>query len=194
MKLHLKSNLILSLIVAIGFISNLNAQSTNKDKETKEKSAVSMAKKDDRPSPPQVANGEINDLKVTINYGSPAVKGRKIWGDLVPYDKIWRSGANEATTIEVSRDTKVGGKALKAGKYSLFTIPGEKEWTIIFNSIPEQWGSYKYDEAKDALRITAAPEKSTKFNERLIYSISTENGNGKVSLAWENLVVNWEMR
>jgi hypothetical protein len=192
MKISLTSSRIL-LVTATICISAI-AQGQTAKTETKDKSAVSIAKKDDRPSPPQIAEGTINDLKVSIAYGSPAVKGRKIWGELVPFDKVWRSGANEATTIEVSRDTKVGGQALKAGKYALFTIPGEKEWTIIFNSVPEQWGSYKYDESKDALRIKATPEKSAALTERLTYSVVSENGTGKISLAWENLIVNWEMR
>ena len=182
------------LVLTASFCITSIVQAQTSKKETKEKSAVSMAKKDDRPSPPQIAEGTINDLKVTIAYGSPAVKGRKIWGELVPFDKVWRSGANEATTIEVSRDTKVGGQALKAGKYALFTIPGEKEWTIIFNSVPNQWGSYKYDESKDALRIKATMVQSTSLTERLTYTVTSENGNGKVSLAWENVVVTWEMR
>lgn len=182
------------LVLTASFCITSIAQAQTSKKETKEKSAVSMAKKDDRPSPPQIAEGTINDLKVTIAYGSPAVKGRKIWGELVPFDKVWRSGANEATTIEVSRDAKVGGQALKAGKYALFTIPGEKEWTIIFNSVPNQWGSYKYDESKDALRIKASMVQSTSLTERLTYTVTSENGNGKVSLAWENAVVTWEMR
>jgi len=182
------------LVLTASFCITSIAQAQTSKKETKEKSAVSMAKKDDRPSPPQIAEGTINDLKVTIAYGSPAVKGRKIWGELVPFDKVWRSGANEATTIEVSRDAKVGGQALKAGKYALFTIPGEKEWTIIFNSVPNQWGSYKYDESKDALRIKASMVQTTSLTERLTYTVTSENGNGKVSLAWENAVVTWEMR
>jgi hypothetical protein len=181
-------------LITASFCITSIAQAQTSKSETKDKSAVSMAKKDDRPSPPQIAEGTINDLKVTIAYGSPAVKGRKIWGELVPFDKVWRSGANEATTIEVSRDTKVGGQALKAGKYALFTIPGEKEWTIIFNTVPDQWGSYKYDESKDALRIKATPEKSASSTERLTYKVMAENGTGKISLAWENTVVTWEMR
>jgi len=192
MKISLKTTRFLLFTLSFCLATLSNAQTTKT--ETKEKSTVSMAKKDDRPSPPQVAEGTINDLKVSIAYGSPAVKGRKIWGELVPFDKVWRSGANEATTIEVSRDTKVGGQALKAGKYALFTIPGEKEWTIIFNSVPDQWGSYKYDESKDALRIKATPEKSAALTERLTYTVAAENGTGKISLAWENLIVSWEMR
>jgi len=162
--------------------------------QTSDKQVTSI-KKDDRPSPPAEAKGSLGDLLVKINYCQPGVKGRKIWGELVPYGKVWRTGANEATTIEVSRDCKVDGKMLKAGKYALFTIPGESEWMVIFNTVPDQWGAYKYDEAKDALRISVKPKSSTQFSERLTFQVSGNNsGEGEVSLMWENLQVNWSMR
>ncbi len=160
-----------------------------------EKTEMTAAKKDDRPSPPRSAEATIGDLKVTINYSSPGVKSRTIFGDLVPYGKVWRTGANEATTVEISRDCKVGGSFLRAGKYALFTIPGETEWTIIFNTVPDQWGAYKYDDSKDALRFKVKPTKSAEFNERLKFEISSdETGNGKVSLFWDNTQITWEMR
>src|SRR5258705_13398511 len=93
-----------------------------------------QADKSSRPSPPATATGKVNGATITINYSSPSVKGRKIWGALVPYDKVWRAGANEATIFETDKDIKIEGKPLHAGKYSLYAIPGEKEWTFIFNS------------------------------------------------------------
>ena len=147
------------------FFNQIEAQAQPTDKK------VSVAKKDDRPSPPAKVATEVGDLKLTINYSQPGVKGRTIWGDLVPYGKVWRTGANEASTIEVSRDCKVGGSMLRAGKYAIFSIPGENEWTIIFNNVPDQWGAYKYDESKDALRIKAKPAKSAEFNERFKFEI-----------------------
>jgi hypothetical protein len=160
-----------------------------------EKTAMTAAKKDDRPSPPRSTEATIGDLKVTINYSAPGVKGRTIFGDLVPYGKVWRTGANEATTVEISRDCKVGGSFLRAGKYALFSIPGETEWTIIFNSVPDQWGAYNYEESKDALRFKVKPAKSAEFNERLKFEISSDaTADGKVSLFWDNTQVTWEMR
>ena len=156
-----------------------------------EKTKLSVSKKDDRPSPPQEANATIGDLSIKLVYSSPGVKNRKIWGELVPYAKVWRTGANEATTVEVSRDTKVGGSVLKAGKYALFTIPGETEWIIIFNEVPDQWGAYKYEDSKDALRIKVKPAESPGFNERLKFEIKPE---GRIVLYWEKLMVSWEMR
>jgi hypothetical protein len=110
-----------------------------------------------RPSPPMTAEGKIGEADVTINYSAPSVRGRTIYGDLVPYNQIWRTGANEATTIETSGDLSIEGKSLPAGKYAVFTIPGEENWTVIFNRAADQWGAYDYDEAQDALRVEVSP-------------------------------------
>jgi hypothetical protein len=146
--------------------------------------------KANRPSPPATATGKAGGATITINYSSPAVKGRQIWGSLVPYDQVWRAGANEATIFETDKDIKVEGKTLKAGKYSLYAIPGQKEWTFIFNSQTGQWGvkmdgSTTEDPAKDALRVTAKPKKSKSFNERMAYVIDKEG----FALVWENVEV-----
>src|SRR5712672_1541733 len=94
---------------------------------------------------------------VAITYSRPGVKGRVIWGGLVPYDKVWRTGANEATSFTVSQDVTINGKPLPAGTYSLHTIPGKTSWTVIFNKKADQWGSYNYDAAEDALRVDGQP-------------------------------------
>jgi hypothetical protein len=142
---------------------------------------------DTRPSPTQtkaeIIAGSVN---LEIKYGSPAVKGRKIWGDLVPYGEVWRTGANEATTFEVSRDVLVNGMRLPKGKYALFTIPAEKSWTLVFNREPDQWGAYNYKESMDALRVNTTPKKAKTFSERLEFVITPK---GKVFLNWENLSV-----
>ena len=91
-----------------------------------------------KPSPAETVSGKAGNATVTIAYGSPSVKGRKVWGDLVPYGKVWRTGANDATTIEFSSDVKIEGQALAKGKYALFTIPEETGWTIIFNKNSKQ--------------------------------------------------------
>lgn len=146
--------------------------------------------KSTRPSPPATASGTTNGATIKIDYSSPGVKGRKIWGELVPYYKVWRAGANEATLFETNKDIQVEGKTLPAGKYSLYAIPGEKEWTIIFNSATGQWGinndgTTTEDPAKDVLRVNVEPVTSPEFNERLIYMIDV-NG---FSLYWENLKI-----
>jgi hypothetical protein len=141
-------------------------------------------------SPRDSVSGTVAGSTIKISYGSPAVKGRKIWGGLVPYDKVWRTGANTATIFETSKAIKIGGKTLPAGKYSLYTTPGEKSWKVIFNSQTGQWGikmdgSTTDDPAKDVLVTTATPMKSQSFNEHLTFKI---NDKGFV-LLWENLAV-----
>ena len=149
-----------------------------------------QADKSKRPSPPATATGKVQGATITIDYSSPSVKGRKIWGELVPYDKVWRAGANEATIFETDKDIKVEGKTLPKGKYSLYALPGEKEWTIIFNSATGQWGINRdgtttEDPAKDVLRVTVTPKKSASFNEKLMYKIDSKG----FALLWENLEV-----
>lgn len=149
-----------------------------------------QADKSKRASPPETATGTVAGSTITINYSSPAVKGRKIWGDLVPYDKVWRTGANEATIFETSKDIKVEGKELKAGKYSLYSIPGENQWVFIFNSKTGQWGikndgSTSEDEANDVLRVTVKPKKSASMNERMKFVVNKKG----FTLLWENLEV-----
>jgi len=136
-------------------------------------------------SPRDSVSGMIHGATITINYGSPSVKGRKIWGGLVPYDTVWRAGANEATTFTTSKQIKVQGQVLPAGKYGFFVIPGTKKWTIIFNSVPNQWGAFKYDSNKDILRVKVKAKKADMPHERLVYAI---NDKGFV-LMWEKLAV-----
>ena len=111
----------------------------------------------DRASKNGHTEGEIAGVGIAVDYGRPNVKDREIWGALVPYGQVWRTGANEATTIEFSGDIMIEGEALPAGKYGLFTIPGESEWTVIFNKVPQQWGAFRYDANEDALRVTVEP-------------------------------------
>jgi len=132
---------------------------------------------------------------VRISYSRPGVKGRKIWGGLVPYNKVWRTGANEATKITFSTDVKINGKKLKKGAYGFFAIPTEKEWTLIFNNVADQWGAFTYNEAKDALRIKVKPEKGN-YAEWLYYSFDKMNvqkrgkpNSAVICLNWENLKV-----
>lgn len=145
--------------------------------------------KSNRPSPPAKATGKVGDATITIDYSSPGVKGRKIFGDLVPYGEVWRAGANEATLFETDKDIKVEGKALPAGKYSIYAIPGEKEWTVIFNKQTGQWGvkrggATSRDPEQDALSVTVKPKKR-ELAERLMYEVT---GKGFV-LRWENVEV-----
>ena len=141
-------------------------------------------------SPAATAAGKINGATITIKYASPSVKGRKIWGGLVPYDKVWRAGANEATILETDKDILVEGKQLTKGKYSLYAIPGESEWSIILNSETGQWGIKRSgettrDPAKDVAVVKVKAMKSASMNEALAYVV-TDKG---IALRWENLEV-----
>lgn len=142
-----------------------------------------------RPSPKATLTQAVGITDITINYSRPGVKGRSIWGALVPYGQVWRTGANEATTIQFSDDVTINGQALKKGSYSLHTIPGQNEWTIIFNSVADQWGSYSHDPSKDALRVTAKPERG-EFAEWLTFDIpKMTTDEATVRIRWENVAV-----
>ncbi len=132
-------------------------------------------------SPPETVTGKINEATITINYGSPSVKGREIWGQLVPFDKVWRAGANEATTFETNKDLTIEGAKLPAGKYSLFIIPNEKECTLIFSKQQKQWGAYSYKEKEDQLRVKVTPKAKIEITEKLVYTVLSD----KVVLSWE---------
>lgn len=149
----------------------------------------------EKASPAATTTGKIGDANITISYSSPAVKGRKIWGDLVPYDKAWRAGANGATTFETDKALKVEGKDLAAGKYSLFLLPGEKEWQVIFNSESGQWGVKRtgeanFDSTKNVLTVKVKPQASAAMNERLLYELK-EKG---FAMKWESLEVPVEVK
>lgn len=148
-------------------------------------SVTSFAQDKKPESPREHVTGKVAGATINIDYGSPAVKGRKIWGELVPYNEVWRTGANDATTFETDHDITVEGQKLPAGKYSFFAIPTETEWTIIFNKTVKQWGAFTYMKKDDAIRVFVKPAKRTTLQERLIYTI---NSNGIV-LSWENLDV-----
>lgn len=125
----------------------------------------------DKPSPAKTAEGMVGDAKVTISYSSPAVKGRTVWGELVPMGEVWRAGANEATTFTTTKDIMVEGKKLPAGTYSFFIIPGEYESTLIFNKVAKQWGAFNYDSKEDALRVSVPSQQTSTMEERLVYEV-----------------------
>ncbi len=142
-----------------------------------------------RPSPKATTAQQIGLTDMTIVYSRPGVKGRPVWGTLVPYDKVWRTGANEATTFAVSDDVKINGQPLPKGTYSLHTIPGKDEWVIIFNKVANQWGSFNYDPAQDALRVKAKPEAAD-FREWLMFVVpELSPDSATVVLRWEKLAV-----
>ena len=145
-----------------------------------------QADKSQRPSPPATATGKVGDATITINYSSPAVKGRTIFGGTIPYDSVWRAGANEATVFETDKAVIVEGKALPAGKYSLFVRPGKDSWQFIFNSQTGQWGVKRggvanRDAANDVLTVSVKPKTAAEMNERLMYEVTASG----FVLKWE---------
>lgn len=133
-----------------------------------------------KPSPAAQVTASINGNTLTIDYHQPSVKGREIWGGLVPYGKVWRAGANETTSFSLSADAKINDKWVAAGKYAFFVIPNEKEWTIILNKTIK-WGAFSYKQEEDVLRFSVPVEQLEESTEKLTYSISEK---GQVSLRW----------
>jgi hypothetical protein len=144
-------------------------------------------------SPAASVSQTFGITKVTIEYHSPAVKGRAIWGGLVPYDSVWRTGANEATTINFSTTVMIGGTKVKAGKYALFTIPGRDTWTVIINSEADQWGSFDYHKSADVVRLTVKPMMGD-MKERMAFYIDPLNDSiCNVILQWEKVKVGFSI-
>lgn len=138
-----------------------------------------------RASPRASVRQWIGSAEVEVVYGRPRVNDRKVWGAVLPYGRVWRAGANEATTISFSTPVTVEGKPLAAGTYTLFAIPTEKDWTIIFNRIPAQWGAFSYNPEFDALRVTLTPAGAP-HEEYLSYAFEVTGANaGRLTLRWE---------
>lgn len=152
---------------------------------------ISTLAQDEPPrlSPKASVSQVVGYTEVSLVYSRPGVKDREIWGGLVPYNEVWRTGANEATIIEFADDVTVEGNNVPKGKYGLFTIPGEKEWTIILNKTWDQWGAFNYDEGQDFLRFKVKPQKSD-FTERLLFIfdyVSPYSAN--IILEWNELAI-----
>jgi len=147
--------------------------------------------KSKRPSPPaKVFVTTANGVNIVIDYSQPSIKGRMIGKEIATFGEVWRTGANEATIFEISKNVTIAGKTLAAGKYGLYTIPGEKEWTIIFNKKSDLWGSDGYSQADDALRIVTKPVKAKAFTEKMTFAA---NESGLVSLMWGDVLVDFKV-
>lgn len=135
----------------------------------------------DKPlSPPAKAEGEIGGAQLTIDYAAPSMRGRGIFGGLVPYDKVWRTGANAATTLVTSADVKIGDLTVPAGTYTLFTIPGKSEWTLIVSRETGQWGS-RYNDAKDLGRTKMSVEALDAAVEAFVIGVEAD----ALTFTWE---------
>jgi len=142
-----------------------------------------------RSSPKASVSQHIGVTNIAINYCRPSVNKRKIFGELIPFGKVWRTGANEATTISFPHDVKIEGNSINAGKYSIFTIPGKDQWTIIINNEWKQWGAYDYQPEQDVLRFDVKPG-NTDFTELFTISFAeVSNTLGVLSMQWENTMI-----
>ena len=146
-------------------------------------SSQTQAQGDKPASPPaSVKETTKSGVTISINYSQPSVKGRTIGKDLEPLpDKVWRTGANEATTFEIDKPVKINGKDLPAGKYGFFTLSGKDNWTIIFNKTWKQWGAFNYKDADDILRVQVPVKKADPFAEKMTFTIDKT---GVVTLLW----------
>lgn len=141
-------------------------------------------------SPSETVTGKSNGANITIKYGSPSVKGRVIWGGLVPFNQIWRAGANEATTFATDKTITIAGKQLPAGVYSFFVLPHENQSIIIFNKIAKQWGTNDYMESNDQLRVTVENIIADESVEKLEYRIMET----RIELSWDNLIIGFDVK
>lgn len=140
-----------------------------------------------RQSPDKKVYQKIGFTEIEISYGSPSVKERTIWGELVPFSKVWRAGANSATTIEFSSPVKIAGQNLDSGKYGFFILPmDDHNWTIIFNKVHKQWGSFKYDKKQDVLGVKLKPKRVKIKTEKLNYTLEQSNfTKGNIVFSWD---------
>lgn len=145
-----------------------------------------------QPSPSAMLKNTVGLTDITIDYSAPAMRGREVFGKLVPYGQMWRTGANKATAITFADAVTIEGKKIEAGTYAVFTIPNENEWTIIFNKNTEQWGTSEYDEKEDALRLTVKPTKAPMTFERMTFMVDVlENHTAEISLLWADTKVSF---
>jgi Protein of unknown function (DUF2911) len=182
---------VLVLIVTVFSCKNETKQTEQSEHENHE---MTTDKEETTPkkvlSPHTETMAMIGDAHIHIDYSSPGVRGRIIFGGLVGYDHVWQAGAHRATWLETNKDLIINGKTLPAGKYGLFTIPSKDEWTIMLNSNWDQHGKDEYDEKDDVLRFTVKPIISEDITEHLEYKVNKVNeSEGSISLAWEKVKI-----
>ncbi|WP_339652584.1 DUF2911 domain-containing protein [uncultured Maribacter sp.] len=187
----MKNNKIVLILLAFVLAASCKeekkkAEANHEDQIKTEK--VSTEKK--KLSPHTSTMAMVSGAHIHIDYSSPGVRNRIIFGGLLPYDAVWQAGAHMATWMETNKDLSIDGKELKAGKYGFFVIPNEEEWTIIFNTNWDQHGKDEYDEKDDVLRFKVIPKISGDIQEHLEYKIIKTTGtSGTIGLSWEKVVV-----
>jgi len=148
--------------------------------------AIGLSAQQPRKSPHETASIEVGGHKITLTYGRPYLHGRKMLGDHEPYGKVWRTGADEATTLETDADLDINGLKVPKGKYALFTLFTEKSWTLIVSKKADQWGAFSYNQADDLGRVEMSVSKPAQPIEQLTITLSPDSSNGAtLKLAWE---------
>lgn len=176
------NSLLLSAMIASS-VFFYSCETDTQEDDTAEGSEMVTEPTQERVSPLRTAEGTVADKDIRVQYGAPSVRERTIWGDIAPYNEVWRTGANEATNVEFTEDVVVEGKSLPAGRYSLFTIPRQTgPWTVIFNS---EWdlehGHFQYKEEHDVLRVEVTPLRDQSHQEQL-----------RISVEEPGIVIHWE--
>ena len=170
-----------------------NDSTGNEGGQTNDSSQTTTVKKDtSKKSIPSETKKWIGNTDIKINYHSPGVRGRTVWGGLVAYDAVWVTGAHKATSLEVGKDFKVGDKTIPAGKYAIFSIPGKKEWTVIINKNWNQHLADDYSETDDVVRVKVEPQTTEEVVERLKYEIDQRGERlADIIISWEKLRVSF---
>ncbi|QIE59341.1 DUF2911 domain-containing protein [Rasiella rasia] len=188
----MKNSLILLCIILLASCKETSKETQELPiTEKTEQNATSADSNQKKPlSPHTSAMAMVGDAHIHIDYSSPGVRKRIIFGGLLPYDTVWQAGAHMATWMETNKDLTIDGKELKAGKYGFFVIPNQEEWTIIFNTNWNQHGKDEYDEKDDVLRFKVTPKISQEIKEHLEYKvIKATDDSGIISLSWEKVLV-----
>ncbi len=180
------------LLLILSFLIMVACKEDKKNTEPEhnhvEAEKVSTPKKNLSPHTSSMAM--VGDAHVHIDYSSPGVRNRIIFGGLLPYNEVWQAGAHMATWVETNKDLTIDGKVLKAGKYGFFVIPNQEEWTVIFNGNWDQHGKDEYDGKDDVLRFSTTPIISEDIQEHLAYTVSkTSDTSGTIKMSWEKVTI-----
>lgn len=191
-----KLTLLIAAVILI--VSCKNERTTSEEQKHNQKESTEKVEESKKKplSPHTEAMAMIGDAHIHIDYSSPGVRGRIIFGGLVGYDQVWQAGAHMATWLEVNKDLQINGDVLPKGKYGFFVIPSkESDWTVIFNKNWNQHGKDDYDETEDVIRFKVTPTISEEVTEQLTYDIKKlSETKGTISLAWEKVVVNFPFK
>ena len=185
--IQLPALFLITLAIALGSCNS--KQNTGEHQhEMNSESATATPFDTVKKSIPKEEHAQIGDAHIMVKYHAPAVRGRTIWGGLVPYGEVWVTGAHSATSLEIDNDFSIGDQQIPAGKYALFIIPGKDKWTIIVNKNWEQHLADDYHQKDDVVRLEITPELLENTQERLKYSITqVDNSNASLDISWEKI-------